>query len=94
MMDLFPASDAPQDDRHLVLAIGCRQNRDRATDHLLGSVAEGPRGGVALVTVPSRFLLTIASSEDSTIAANQPAARSSEVAVDLDSIGASGGLAH
>ena len=47
VIDFYAASDALQDGRHLVLAIGCRQNRDWSTDHLLGSVAEEPfRGGV------------------------------------------------
>ena len=72
VVDLLPASDSLQDPGHLVPAVRSRDDRDRAADHLLARVAEEPFGtAVPARDDPSRDLLTMASSDESTIAASR-----------------------
>jgi hypothetical protein len=71
------ASDPRENIRHFILAIGCREDRDGLSNRFLGGIAEQPLGApFQLVIRPSNVLLTIASSDDTTIAASQASAGS------------------
>jgi len=71
MIDAFAAPDARENLRFLVEPLGWDQDGDRLADDFLGRIAEDALGSAIPVSMmPSMFLLTMASSEHSTMAAS------------------------
>ena len=72
MLNGLAPSNALEDFRLLILTLSRNEDRDRLADHFVGRIAEQPFcPWFQLMMIPSGFLLRMASSEDSTIAARR-----------------------